>query len=325
MKTNYLILIITLLIYIPANAQKSGKREKLEREIAELEAILAGLEETPTQETPAPKKYSSICYEKTLYTALSPMSNQEFSEFCSREMPNLENFPANAEDHIIASCRQEQGVVRASFCVLSNPKMIIGKEEVGEQTRLSKEKALTKIRNTKKMYQDMIAALDKEIAANNIEIVDNAANLALKHIDLKEAEVFRSKIEELKDKGVEALKGKYGLEGREFTENKVADVVDESIVYGEKLVSFIPGGDKVTNCYLWRIFKSTPELGKMLGNGGASIDIMFQRNEYKKKLEELDKREQELLKAELEWEETEEHEREDIIMIRDIENSIKAR
>lgn len=296
MKTKTLFLIIAFLASMPANAQNSGKREQLEKRIAELEATLASLKGTSIQETPAQEKYNSVCYEKTLYTALRPMSNQEFNEFCSREIPNLEDFPANVEDHIIASCRQEQGVVSASFCVFSNPKMIIvGKEEVGEQTRLSKEKALTKIRNTKKMYQDMIAALNKEIAANNIEIVDNAANLALKHVDLKEVEILRPQIQMLKDKGVEALKEKNGLAGRESTENKFADVVDEGIAFAEELASSIPGGDKVTCHYLWRIFKSTPELGKMLGNGGATINITFQRDEYVKKLQELDKREKELL------------------------------
>lgn len=299
MKTKTLFLIIAFLASMPANAQNSGKREQLEKRIAELEATLASLKGTSIQETPAQEKYNSVCYEKTLYTALRPMSNQEFNEFCSREIPNLEDFPANVEDHIIVSCRQEQGVVSASFCVLSNPQIIIGvigKEEVGEHTRLSKERALTKIRNTKRMYQDMIAALNKEIATNNIEIVDNAANLALKHVDLKEVEILRPQIQMLKDKGVEALKEKYGLEGRESAENKIADAVDEGIAFAEELASSIPGGDKVTCHYLWRIFKSTPELGKMLGNGGATINIMFQRDEYVKKLQELDKRENELLR-----------------------------
>ena len=58
--------------------------------------------------------------------------------------------------------------------------------------------------------------------------------------------------------------------------------------------AIVPEGEKITCHYLWRIFMSLPEAGKMIGNGGAVINILFQRDEYIKKLQELEQREQEL-------------------------------
>lgn len=288
MATRIFFLLITLLAFLPVKAQNSGKREQLEKEIAELEAKLASLEESSASSG----VQNSICYEKTLYTELPPMNDSQFLDFCSKELSKLKDIPASIDDRVISSCQQEEGIVKASFCVFSNPR---AKPIDDEQVQLSKEKKLDKIRNTKKMYQNLIEALNKEVAANNIEIIDNAGNLAMKHLNLKEVEAFRPIIEDGKDKGVEKLKKKYGLQGRDPIKNEIAEVIDEGIAFAEEVASVIPGGDKLTCHYLWRIFKSVPEAGKMLGNGAATINIMFQRREYEKKLKELEQQEQELL------------------------------
>lgn len=298
MKSKIIIIILfTMFTIMPVYSQNSGKnsakKEQLLKRIAELENQLESIKNKG--KTSSHDKYNSICYEKTLYTELPSMSDEQFNNFCTEELSMLKDLPTNVDDHVISSCRQEGNILNASFCVFSNPN---AKPVYDEQKQLSeeKERVLTKIGNTKKMYQDMIDALNKEVAANTIEIVDIGGNLALKHLDMKELEIFRPIIEDGKDKGVGKLKEKYGLGNWASTKNEVADVLDKGIAFTEELASVIPGGDKLTYHYLWRIFKSIPEAGKMIGNGSAAITIVFQRREYEQKLKELEKREQELIK-----------------------------
>lgn len=306
MKSKILSLLIILLTIMPVYSQtaKSNSEEKrqLISRISELKAKLATLkeggaskEEIPSAPSEEVKTFSTsgdkkvTCYERTLHTELPAMSDKQFKEFCTTELSKIKELSTNVDDHIITMCRQEGNIVSAGFCVFSNPN---AKPLTAGQ--LSKERQLIKIQNTKKMYQDLIEALNKELAANTIEIVDNAGNLALKHIDLKELEALRPVIQNHKDQAIEKLKEKHGLEEWTPTENVTAEVVDNGIDLAENVASIVPEGKKITCHYLWRIFKSLPEVGKMLGNGGANINIMFQRDEYMKKYQELEQQEQEL-------------------------------
>lgn len=307
MKNKILSLFITLLTIMPVYAQtaKSNSEEKrqLISRISELKAKLATMkreggaskDEVPSGPSEEVKTFSTsgdnkvTCYERTLHTELPAMSDQQFKEFCIIEESKLKELPNNIDDHIITMCRWEGNTVSAGFCVFSNPN---AKPLIDEQ--LSKEKQLTRIRNTKKMYQDMIEALNKEIAANTIEVVDNAGNLAIKHVNQTELKPLGSILKKYKEKAIEKLKEEYGLEEWTPTENVTAEIVDNGIELAESVASIVPEGEKITCHYLWRIFMSLPEAGKMIGNGGAVINIFFQRDEYIKKLQELEQREQEL-------------------------------
>lgn len=296
MKTKFFIFVFLLFIIVPVYSQNSGKnsakKEQLLRRIAELENQLENIKDKG--KTSSQDKYNSICYERTLHTELPSMSDEQFNQICTEELSKLNDLPANVDDHIISSCRREGDVVNARFCVFSNPnaKPVVDEQQ---QSLKEKEKELTKIRNTKEMYQNMIDALNKEVAANTIEIVGTGGDLALKHVNLKEMEELRPILQEYKDKGVEKLYEQYGLKGRTPTKNKVAEVLDEGFDFAEKVASVVPKGDKLTCHYLWRIFKSLPDTGRMLGNGAATVNIVFQRREYEQKLKELEKREKELL------------------------------
>ncbi|MBO4841413.1 MAG: hypothetical protein J5524_10000 [Bacteroidaceae bacterium] len=308
MKKKITLLFISLFTFmiVPINAQYSGSnehtisdlREQLNQRHAEIKQKQAEIKRKRAeinQNINVEIANGVICYGKTLYTNLPPMNNGQFLDYCTKEISKLKQqsgFPSNIDDHVITSCYQEKGMINAHFCVLSIPNT---KPSIDEQMRMSKEKQLTKIRNTKKMYQDMIAALNNEVSANKIEIAESASDLALKHLDMKEFESYRPIIEEGKDQTIDALKEKYGLGGHTSSKNEVADALNEGIAFAEDVASVIPGGDKVTCHYLWRIFKSTPELGKMIGNGAATITITFQRREYENKLKELERQEQLLL------------------------------
>jgi hypothetical protein len=301
MNTKIILAFLSLLAFMPAMAQNSSEKEKLLREISELEAEIARLKNSSSSE-----QANVYCYEKTMYTQLQPMNDHQFTSFCVQELAKINDLPTTVEDRIISSCRNEGSIVNASFCVIHNPnvnlllnsdqKQLLKEKAVAQEEKLAREKKLKKIRNTKKMYQNLIETLNKEIAANAIEVVDNGGNLVVKHVNLKQLDDFREVLQKLKDLGVEKLKESYGLEDRPSIENETADIVEQGINITEELASVVPGGDKITCHYLWRIFKSIPDVGKMLGNSGAIINIMFQRNEYEKKLKELEQQEKELLK-----------------------------
>lgn len=284
------LLFVTLLICTTSMAQNTeAKKQQLLKEIADLDAEIERLKNLPTQE----EEYNTVCYQKTLYTKLQPMNEDQFASFCVQELAKVNDIPINVDERIISSCRQEGGIVSASFCVLSNPNAKLMDDE---EKQLSKEKQLAKIRNTKEMYRNLIEALNKEITANKIEIADHAGDLAIKHLNVKEVENLKPIIQKYKDNGIDILEDKSGLKGRTNIKNETAEALDKGISAVEEIASYIPEGDKLTCHYLWRIFKSVPDAGRMLGNAGAAITIMFQRNEYEKKLKELEQQEQELLK-----------------------------
>ena len=203
----------------------------------------------------------------------------------------------NANYTIVSSCKQTPNGLQANYCVTTDANVInplkpnLQKQEI--------EKELAKIKNTKQMYKDLIASLKEELKSNGIVIVDEGLNLAIKQIELSGSEIsaLTQDMQYLKDNMLESLGKKYNI-SKQNIENENAQLVDDLTNMAEKLLSYIPGGDKVTNHYLWRILKSTPEIGKILGNSGAIINIYFQIDEFQKKLQQLEERENALISIE---------------------------
>lgn len=267
---------------------QNERREQLLRQISdideEIERLKASLDSSELKDT--------ICYGKTIYTELQPMSNEQFEQFCVQELAKIEEFPRDIEDRVISSCRNEGNLVSAQFCIFHNPKA----EEKSQEENKSREERLEKVRNTIKMYQDIVAAIDNELAANGIGIVDDGGNLLVKHLNLKELEPIRPLVQKAKDCVVGKLKEFFGVEHMASIQNENAETVDNFINVTEEITSVIPGADKLTCHYLWRIFKSVPDVGKMLGSGGATVNIYFQRKEAISNLHKYEQIEQELLK-----------------------------
>ena len=263
------------------------KEQQLLREIsdldAEIERLRAALESTETLDT--------LCYAKTLYTELQPMSDAQFEQFCVQEFANLDSLPINIEDRIVSSCRKDGNEVTANFCVFRNPNAEVVESTLPNQ---SKEEELRKIENTIKMYRDIVASLDKELAANGIGSVDDAGNLVIKHLNLKELKWLKPLVQKGKDWTIEKLKDYAGVGEVPPIENKNAEAVEELINSTENIASVVPGADKLTLHYLWRIFKSVPDAGKIIGTIGASVNIIFQRKEAIQNLRKYEERKKEL-------------------------------
>lgn len=274
-----------------SSAQSNATKERLLKEIAETEAEIERLQNKKSKNN----SENQYCFEKVVYKQLNPMSNEEFEAFCKKEMPNLTNQKIEGNYSIISSCKQTPNGLQANFCIATTPDVVNKTSSVNND---AKEKELLKIRNTKKMYQDLIASLNKELQNNGIEIVDQSANLAVKHIDIDgpTGEVITGSLSDLKDNMIVQLRNKYNLDEMNI-KNENAQLVDDMANQAEKLLSLIPGGSKITSHYLWRIFKSTPELGKMIGHAGAMIHIYFRIDEFKKKLQQLEDEERRLLNS----------------------------
>lgn len=256
-------------------AQNNSTKARLLKQIAETEAEIERLQ---NKEKNTDSEQAS-CLEKGVYKQLKPMTNEEFEAFCKEEMPNLTNQKIEGIYSIISSCKQTPNGLQANFCIATTPDVVKKSSSVNN----AKEKELLKIRNTKKMYIDLIESLNKELQNNGIEIVDQSANLAVKHIDIDgpTRDVITESFSELKDNMIVQLKNKYNLDEMNI-KNENAQLVDDMANQAERLMSMIPGGEKITSHYLWRIFKSTPELGKIIGHTGAMINIYFQINEFEK-------------------------------------------
>lgn len=148
---------------------------------------------------------------------------------------------------------------------------------------------LEKVKNTKKLYQDLANTLQHQMNYNLVETVDNTGDLLLKHVSIPQGEA-------LKTKPMEEIKKAAGVENEKPIKNTVADIVNLVVDGSEKIVELVPVGDILTNHYLWKLFKSTPEAGKGLGHLAASINIYFRKSEYADKIKELENYEQQLVK-----------------------------
>lgn len=287
-KIRFICLISFTYLFALSTIGQNERRERLLRQISdideEIERLKASLD--------SPELKDTICYGKIVYTELQPMSNEQFEQFCVQELTKIEDFPRDIEDRVISSCRNEGNMVSAQFCIFHNPKA----EKKSLQENKSREEKLEKVRNTIKMYQDIVAAIDKELASNEIGMVDDGGNLLVKHLNLKELEPIRPLVQKAKDSAVGKLKEFFGVEHIAPIQNENAETVDNFINVTEEITSVIPGADKLTCHYLWRIFKSVPDVGKILGSGAAAVNIYFQRKEAIATLHRYEQLEQELLK-----------------------------
>ena len=170
-------------------------------------------------------------------------------------------------------------------------KPLIRGDAVDAKRKISEYEAqLEKIRNTKKLYQDLANTLQHEMKYNLVEMADNAGDLLLKHVSVPEGDV-------LKAKAMEELRKNAGVENEKPIKNELANIVNSIIDGSEKIIELVPEGDKLTNHYLWKLFKSTPEAGKGLGHFAASVNIYFRKNEHENKIKDLSSVEQQLINA----------------------------
>lgn len=274
-----------------AYAQGSSEKQRLLKRIAETEAEIARLSQTKDRQN----NQTKYCFEKVVFNEQISMSNEEFEAFCKKEIPQITVSSSVANYAIISSCKQGPQGLQANYCI-SAPPLTLKPIELSKNSA-DVEKELTKIRNTKKMYQDLINSLYKELEGNGVEIVDESLNLAVKHINIESAVagIIRNKLKDLKDNMMIQLRQEFNIEERNI-ENENAQIVDDMTNQAEKLTSIIPGGKLATCHYLWRILKSTPEIGKVLGDSGAMVNIYFQIDEFQKKLQQLEEREKAIMK-----------------------------
>lgn len=278
-------------------AQSSSEADKLQRQIDALEEQLAKLKAGLDQQNPQNEGTSHYCFEKTVYQEVGAMTNEEFLALCQKEIPEWTAKQGDSNYTIVSSCKKTPEGVQANYCITTEPNVVNPIKP--DQQKQDIEKELTKIENTKKMYKDLIASLQTELKSNGIEVVDQGLNLAIKQVELtgKEVAMLSKDMQQLKDNMIVEMEKKYKIP-RQNIENENAQLVDDLTNMADHLLSYIPGGDKVTNHYLWRILRVTPELGKMIGNTGAMIHIYFQKDEFQKKLQQLEEREK-VLKAKL--------------------------
>ena len=232
--------------------------------------------------------------------------NADFMKFCSEydkvivdlDRRNVDKYPNSVpSNHIIYSTGQQNNKTEINMYYETVPKrpqiyqLIAIYDEIPPNFKIIEYQAqLEKVRNTKKLYQDLANALQHEINYNLVETADNAGDLLLKHVSFPQGDV-------LKEKAMEELKKKAAVEKEESIKNELADFVNSVVDYSEKIVELVPGGNKLTNHYLWKLFKSTPEAGRGLGHLAASVNIYFRKNEYTDKIQELTNIEQQLVKA----------------------------
>ena len=283
------ILISTLLIGNVAFGQSSKEKEKarLQAEIDRLNAEIAKYSNTADE-----NGNDTACYSETTVTNLGEKSEAEFESYCTTWLSQARTMPRTPDTKVIASCSKTGNRVEAKICIIEPKSSFLRAESDIDQmerwernVKAAKEKELKKVQGTIQYYRNLIDALDKELKRNGVEVVAASADLVVKHVE-NGGEI----LDEIKDAYVEEAQKR----GYSLIENETANALNERIEFVESVLSHVKGGDKVTNHYLWRIFKSTPELGKMIGNGAASINIYFQRNEAKKHLEEVLAREKEL-------------------------------
>jgi len=229
--------------------------------------------------------------------------NADFLKFCqgydkiivNQDRLNVEKYPNTVpSNHIIYSTGQQNNKTEITMyyeTVSKRPKVPpLPKRSQVDNEMKEYISQLEKIRNTKKLYQDLANVLQHQIDYNLVEAADNAGDLLLKHVSIPQGDV-------LKEKAIEELKKTEDIENEKPIKNEVADIVNSVIDGSEKIIELLPGGDVISNHYLWKLFKSTPEAGKGLGHLAASVNIYFRKSEYNDKIQELTNIEQQLVNA----------------------------
>lgn len=276
------MLIIALISTIVLYAQNRITKEELIKQIAEVESEIERLQNVKSYD----KGKNTYSFEKIVYQQQKSMNDHEFEQFCKVNFQNFNKVATGCNYLITCSCQQTSAGIRAHFCISVVPN-VANDKHIYDQ--VSRQKKLQKIRNTKAMYTDLIRSLTDELKSNGIEIIDQTSNLAVKHLDIKgiTGSLVKNKMKDMKDNMILTIKHKYGL-SEEGIKNENAQIIDDMTNQAENLMSFIPGASLLTCHYLWRILKSTPEVGKIIGNTTAAINIYFQLDEFNKKLEQLE-------------------------------------
>jgi len=250
----------------------------------------------------------------TIIVTLKNVEDEEFERLCktSINMEELKKRFPGVNYKIILSCSDTGGQKRVMTYVQlveqykSYPFKIENSDtRTIRERRAEIEQKLNKIQNTRKHYNDLIAALDKEIKFNQIEVIDNAIGLVKKNIPVDDD--LMAVFDIASAEAMKEWREKEGVEASNI-ENITADVVDATVEIFEKGLDIMNAtGYKPENISIlkgkipanrigiyYSIFKSSPELGKGLAHGAASLTIYFQKREYKKMIEEIDRREKEL-------------------------------
>lgn len=308
------LFIAIVITPIPIFGQ-NPENEALKKRLAEIEAENKRLEELLKQKkaqekqpnqnnsTISPRKREQIdnAIDKSINVPahtdvinVGPMSNEEFLRVCQQRMRRvgMEN-QSGANVRVVTSCRREGEKVVVSYYMETTENLLNQLSTPRSQEKKALEAELQKVKNTKQMYKEMIAALEKELAANNIDVVDNGLGVVVKNADLGpvESEELQEALEYARQATVQELKKVYGVADRKPIENKAAEIAQEGITLLGEVITLVPGGDKVTNHALWRVLSSSPELGKMLGSGAANIKIYMRIDELKQEYQSLTKRE----------------------------------
>jgi len=210
---------------------------------------------------------------------------------------NLKNYSKLTRYHVIYSGREQNNktVINAFYETAPNNQedlsTVLPLIKVNDITEakikiMQYESQLEDIKKAKKWYQDLSNTLQHQINYNLVETADNAGDLLLKHVEIPQGDV-------LKEKAMEKLRKKAGVENEKPIKNSVADFVDIAL----NAVDNIPGGDQLASALLeeyWVAIKSLPEAGKIFGHIPASINIYFRKREYDNKIQEFNNTEQQI-------------------------------
>jgi len=278
-----MILLAATIMFARQLVAQDSEAERLRIEIQQVESEIARYK----QLLYGNRVIGQQCSRSAVVVQLKPMDREEFTQLCNYLSPDMEKLREKNPGlncRINYSCSQKDGKNEISLYYedFDCPASVNTPRDAGPGE-------LEKIRNTRNMYLRLIGELDRELTFNSVEIVDQSSGLLLKHVPLG-----ANQLKIIQEQAMQYLRESKNLNTSPIN-NLAADVVSGTVGYTEKVVELLPGGDKLTNHYLWKLFKSTPEAGKTLGHIGAYLDIYFRKNEYKKMVDELDQQEQLLM------------------------------
>ncbi len=279
MNKKIIILFAVCLVLTLQSVAQNSETERLRIEIQQVEAEIVKYKELLYGNNVIRQN----CSKSAVVIQLKPMAKEGLIQLCNYLSPDLEKIREKNPDlncRVNYSCSLKDGKDEIS---LYNENVICPNSEITTPNTTHGE--LERIRNTREMYFRLIDELDKELTSNSVEIADQSSGLLLKHVTLgadqlkiiqKQSMLFLRKSENINTPPIS---------------NITADVVSGTVDSAEKIVELLPGGNKLTNHYLWMLFKSTHEAGKALGHIGAYLDIYSRKSEYNKIIDQLNQRE----------------------------------
>jgi hypothetical protein len=299
-----LLVVISTAIYAQEECPENEKSEKTLKMWQNIDAIF-----------PAEFPITGLQNDgSTIIITLENVSDEEFERLCKTSINTDElrhRFPG-AIYKIMLACSDAEGQKRVMTYIhliekqtIEEPKFMLKAENSDSRTLRIKlaeiEKELNKISNTSKYLTDVIAAHDTEIKFHRIEVVDNVLGLVKKNVPMDED--LQAVFDIISSEAMKEWREKEGVEASNI-ENITADVVNTTVETIEKgldimnatgytpiKINVLKGKIPANRIGMYyNIFKSTPELGKLLAHGTASLTIYFEKRENKKRLEELNKR-----------------------------------